>query len=130
MLELRERSLHFSRIFFPTNKVNMKIPLVLRRTLCRNPNIAWNINSDWPFCLAFGICTKPISSAVPNSKNNLIAILWKFIWSSLESMLCIFLFSRFVCRVTIRTKRKLPKLTSKNGIMYTTSLAWKGEIQQ
>ena len=130
VVEVLERSLYFSRIFLPGNKANVKIPLELRRKLYMNPNIMLNIISDWPFCLACGTCTKAISSAVPKSKINLIAILRKFTWSCLESILCIFLFSSFVCKVTITIERELPKLKRKYGIVCAANLARKGEIQQ
>ena len=49
VVELLERCLYFSRIFLPANKVNIKIPLELRRKFYGNPNITLNINSDCLF---------------------------------------------------------------------------------
>ena len=105
-VEVLSCCLYFSIMILEPNVINVKIPLELRRVLWRNRNITLTTTS---FSLvAFGICTKPISSAVPDNKNNFIIILWNFNLSFFASRLWSLLFSRFVNITIIRTKRKLP----------------------
>ena len=121
-------SLYFLIIVLQPNIRNKNIPLELRKKLWSSPNITLTIN--WFSWVAFGICTKPISSAVPNNKNNLIIILWNFSLSFLASRVCFALFSRLVFMTINESKKEFPQVIKVSGTMYTANRAWNGNIQQ
>ena len=122
------RSLYFLTTVLQPNARNKKIPLELRRKLWSSPNITLTIT--WFSWVAFGICTKPINSAVPNNKNNFMIILWNFSLSFLARRLCFVLFSRLVVMTIIEINKEFPQVIKVSGTMYTASLAWNGNIQQ